>query len=127
MEKITIKIPDNLTPEQEAFRIARELGKKMLPTGKKENLALGDGYEIKHLQTVIIIKRTPTEEVITTQQCNCGNIFIRKAGLKLFTNYGGDTKTLLYCSEVCRQNTIDVAGENRVSKTRKNLKPFICF
>lgn len=126
METIKITIPDNLTPEQEIIRIAKQIGKKMLPSGKKEHLALGDGYEIKHLQTIIKIERKPTEDAIVTQECFCGTVFLRKAGHKLYTNYGGTKRTLRYCSETCRQSVIDIAGEGRVSKTR-NLKPFINF
>lgn len=126
MEKIRISIPDNLTPEQEVFKIAQHLGAKMLPKGEMNKIYIGNGYEIKESQTVIEIVRIPTEKVLVTHECFCGIVFTRSVGYKLYSNYGGKTKTLYYCSDNCRQQVIDIAGE-RVSKIKNKLKPFMKF
>ena len=60
MEKINITIPDNLDANDELLIIAKQLGKKLLPPNKK---LLGSGYEIKHLNTQINIKREVNESI----------------------------------------------------------------
>lgn len=123
MEKIKIVIPDNLSKDQELLLIAKELSKKYLP-GKNQQL-LGSGYELKHLETQIIIERQPTETALVTKECFCGTIFELKCGFKLYTNYGGTTKEKMYCSTTCRDQVISIAGIDRVSLTRNKLKSCI--
>ncbi len=123
MEKIKIVIPDNLSKDQELLLIAKELSKKYLP-GKNQKL-IGSGYELKHLQTQIIIERQPTETAIVTKECFCGTIFELKYGFKLYSNYGGRRKKLLYCSDTCRQHVMDVSGEGRTALSINKLKSFI--
>jgi len=121
MKKIEIKIPDNLTPQEEIWAIAKKLNKKMLSQGP--TTLLGSGYEIKDIQTQITITREATEKPIKTIACTvCKTIFEDKLGSPVYTNYGGNVKKLLYCSKECCQAVIDVLGEGRVSLTRGKLQ-----
>ena len=122
MEKITITIPDNLTPEEEFIEVSKQLTKKLIPT-KVDKKLLGKGYEIKHLETQIIIKREPVEAVIISRECSvCNTIFEEKAGIKLWTNYGGKKRKLHYCSEECRNIVLDFSGPGRAAIKKSDLK-----
>ena len=118
MEKITIKIPDNLNKTQEAFEIVKHLGKKLLPTNNKY---IGNSYELKNLQTQINVIRIPTEKVIVTIDCSvCNTLFEKKSGKKIFVNYGGKILEKNYCCQDCADYVLGFLGENRASN-RKNL------
>lgn len=126
MEKITITIPDNLTPEQELFAIVKKLGSKLLPSGT--NKLLGNGYEIKDLQTAIIIKRKSTEKVTVTRNCPiCATMFDHHVARPLWTNYGGVKKLHHYCSDECREKMMEICGEGRASIQKNKLKPLRTF
>lgn len=122
MEIIKITIPDNLTPDQELLAIAQQLGKKMLPS-KNQNL-LGAGYELKHLQTAIVINRVTTEKIIVTRVCPiCDTIFDHSIGKRLWTNYGGVKKQHHYCSDDCRDVMESIVGDGRSSRSKNKLQP----
>jgi hypothetical protein len=126
MEKINITIPDNLTPQEELFAIAKQLGKKMLPAGKT-NL-LGSGYEIQDLQTQITIIRKAVDKPIVTIDCSvCRTVFEKSIGKILYVNYGGKNRQRHFCSEECCQAVIDIVGEGRASMKRNGLKPMRFF
>lgn len=126
MEKIIITIPDNLSQQEEIAAIAKELTKKYLPGNTQK--ALGTGYELKHLETQIIIQRKSVEKVLVTVECSkCGTIYEKDKGFKLYTNYGGRTKKIFFCSDECRQFLIDHAGNGRVALTRNKLTAFRNF
>ena len=119
MEKINITIPDNLDSNQELLAIAKQLGKKLLPTNKK---LLGSGYEIKHLETQINIKREPVERPIVTRECSvCSTVFEEKNGKKLWINYGGNQKQRHYCSDGCRETVLQLVGSSRASIKKGEL------
>ena len=119
MEKINITIPDNLTPNEEVLAIAKQLGKKLLPSNQK---LLGSGYELKHLQTQINIKREAIEKPIVTRECPiCKTIVDQKAAKVLWTNYGGNQKKHHYCSDECRESVLQIAGSGRASIKRNEL------
>jgi hypothetical protein len=121
MQKITVTIPDNLTPQEELKAIAEHLGKKLLPSNKK---LLGSGYEIKDLQTQINIVRQPVEKPIVTHDCPmCNTVVERKLAKVLYTNYGGKTQKHFHCSDECRNAMINLVGEGRCSLHKHTLKP----
>lgn len=122
MNRINITIPDDLTPEQEFMAIAKALGKKMLPaTGNKQ---LGEGYEIKDMDTTIVITRKSIIKPIVTHTCPmCPMVFTAPAAYQMWTNYGGKKKLHYYCSAKCRQTVFDVCGPGRASFTSKKLTP----
>ncbi len=121
MDKIIITIPDNLTKEQEWEEIALVLGKKMLPSPNK---ILGDGYEVKNLETQIIIKREPVFKSSATHNCSvCQTIFDVKLARPLWVNYGGSQKKRIYCSDDCRETVLNIIGSGRASIDKKDLKP----
>lgn len=127
MRTIKISIPDNLSSEQEFAAIALELSTKMLIDPNKMK-AIGAGYEIKELQTQIIINRVTTEKREITKVCGvCGSIYSSEIGKILYTNYGGVKKSLSYCSEECRNIVISICGDGRCSPNKNGLKPVISF
>lgn len=122
MNKINIVIPDNLTPNQEVMEIAKLLGKKLLPSNQKY---LGDGYEIKHLETQITIKRIATEKAIITHDCPvCKTTVEQSAAKVLWTNYGGKRKKHHYCSDNCRDYVSETLGLGRSSTSKNSLGRF---
>lgn len=119
MERINITIPDNLTPNEEVLAIAKQLGKKLLPSNLKK---LGSGYELKHLQTQINIKREAVVKPIVTHECSvCSAVFEQKIGKKLWINYGGNQKQRHYCSDECRDTVLQIAGSGRASIKKNEL------
>lgn len=119
MEKINITIPDGLTPQEEIFAIAKKLGKALAPP--KKNKAIGDGYEVKQLETQITIKREPKSPLLVTQECGvCQTLFEPKEGFKLYVNYGGSVLLKRYCCDECRSTIIDIAGD-RASLKKKDI------
>lgn len=126
MEQIIITIPDGLSPEEEIVAIAKKMGKALAPP--KKQLAIGDGYTVKQLETQIIIKREPTSKLLVTQVCSvCETLFEPKEGFILYVNYGGVTNQRRYCCEECRQQVIDICGEGRASIKKSKLKPTRTF
>lgn len=121
MEKINITIPDGLTPSEEIIAIAKKLGKALAPP--KKQLAIGDGYTVKELETQITIKREPKSPLLVTQECSvCQTLFEPKEGFILYVNYGGITKLRRYCCEECRSKVIEICGEGRTSLRKSKLK-----
>lgn len=126
MEQIIITIPDGLTPAEEIIAIAKKMGKALAPP--KKQIAIGDGYTIKQLETQIIIRREPTSKLLVTQVCSvCETLFEPKEGFILYVNYGGITQQRRYCCEECRQQVIDICGEGRASIKKSKLKPARTF
>ena len=125
MEKIHITIPDNLDTNGELLAIVEELGKNLLPSGTKLlNSGLGSGYEIKHLETQIIIKRESVEKPIAVRECSiCSTLFDQKVGKKLWINYGGNQKQRHYCSNDCREVVLELVGNGRASINKSKLTP----
>lgn len=122
MQKITITIPDNLSPLEELAAIGQQLGKKYLPTSKK---ILGSGYEIQHLETQIIINRKPIEKPITSRSCPvCETIFEQSIGKVTWSNYGGSVTKHFYCSETCRNTVLEIVGSGRMTIKRDQLTYF---
>ena len=127
MKKIKITIPDNLTPQEETFAIAKQLGSKLIEN-KQTTKLLGSGYEIKHTQTEIIINREPVEKPIKTTECTvCKTVFENKLGSVLYINYGGSHKKKIYCSDNCRDVVRDICGEGRASIKKGKLKTAFSF
>lgn len=126
MEQIIITIPDGLTPTEEIFAIAKKLGKALAPP--KKQIAIGDGYTIKQLETQITIKREPTSKLLVTQVCSvCEVLFEPKEGFILYVNYGGITQQRRYCCEKCRTDVIELCGEGRAAIKKSKLKPVRTF
>lgn len=70
-------------------------------------------------QTSNIIERKINAKKEAKCSC-CGSVYEKKKSVKLYTNYGGNSRTIKYCSENCADIVIDISP-NRVS--RKPLKP----
>ena len=126
MEKIIITIPDNLTPQQEALAISEQLGKKYLPSSSLK--LIGSGYEVKHLETQIVIRREAVEKPVVTCECSvCSTVFEKSLGKDLWVNYGGIDKKRKYCSDICRNTVIAICGDGRASIKRKELKRVVAY
>jgi len=120
MEKINITIPDGLTPQQEIFAIANKLGKALAPP--KKQIAIGQGYEVKHLDTQITIRREPTSNLLVTQECSvCKTLFEPSVKHCLYVNYGGVVQKRKYCSDECRDVVQSMCGPGRALPTRSGL------
>ena len=120
MTNVKIKIPTNLTPQQEAIEISKKLLKSSLLENKSKIL-IGLDLEVQKLKTTIEIERIAPEPIMSRcSVCDCN--FEEKIGKKLFTNYGGRVKQITYCSEICRDEVILILPSNRYSLTKSKLK-----
>ncbi len=122
---ITIKIADNLTPQQEVVAIAKQLAKKQLSGGgqNKDIKRIGDELNIQHLKTTITIDRVSTEKPIIMLTCNvCGCDYQSDMTKHYFHNYGGKNTKRSVCSDGCQQFMIEYFGV-RVAKSASKLKP----
>lgn len=126
MKKIKITIPDNLSAAEETIAIAKQLQTKFLLGNNVKKL--GSGYEIKDLQTEIIVTRVPVEKPIKTLDCGvCSTTFETSLGKPLYINYGGNVRKNLYCCEECRNTVLNLCGEGRASIKKGGLKPIASF
>ena len=126
MKNIIVTVPDTLTQKQELIEIVKQLSKPLL--GTRTQKKIGQQLEIKHAETTITIKRVAIEVPIVTLTCSvCGTIFEKTIGVKMYTNYGGPVKELLYCSRECVQFMLDWDTANRFSKTKTKLHPQILW
>lgn len=129
MNKIEIKIPDNLTPEKEILAIAKKLQQKQLSSGAKSNVQnrIGTSVDVQHLQTQITVTRTSNEkpiEMVTCNVCNCS--YQNNTAVYYWHNYGGNPKQVAVCSDTCQEAVIEFLG-NRAAKTKSKLNPFRLF
>ena len=120
MDKIVIKIYDDLNPMEELAEINRQLF-KLLPSSKKQRKLIGEAVTIKHLESQIVIVREPRIRHIEMLKCHCGNDFQKNKAKRLYTNYGGLNKTLYYCSNNCRLEVLAICG-NRASIKKEEIK-----
>lgn len=119
MKEINITIPDNLEPKEEVLAIAQKLDKKILPLNQKR---IGESFDVKHLQTVIIVNRKPIEKPIILKECSvCSSLFEKKNGKGLWVNYGGTQKRKHYCSEGCRDTILKLVGTGRAAIKKQDL------
>lgn len=120
---INIKIADNLSPEQEAFAIGKQLAKRALSSGgaNKAVKRLGNEINVTDLKTTIVIERVSTEKPITFQPCNvCGCEYASNTAVYYYHNYGGTRKKRAVCSTKCQQFMVDNFGV-RVAKSASKL------
>lgn len=123
MKTTKITIPDNLTPEQEAFAIGKQLAKKALSGGgqNKEVKRIGDEINIIDLSSQIIVTRASTEKPITMITCNvCNCEYQSDRVVYYYHNYGGHRTRRGVCSDDCRQFMIDNFGA-RIAKSASKL------
>lgn len=125
MKKIEIKIPDNLTPAQEAATIAKKLLQKQLigVAQNKDQILIGQGVEVIELQTQITVTRVSKEKPIEMVTCNvCGCEYQNNTALYFWHNYGGNPRKTAVCSELCQSNVIELLT-GRAAKTKARLTP----
>lgn len=126
---IKIVIAAGLTPMEESSEIAIKLRQKFL-SGKGDQIdkkRIGDNIEISHLTTNIIIERK-IDNLIEYVKCNvCGCEYQNDLYKPVFTNYGGRVKIIKTCSNTCQEDLIEICGEGRAGKTKKQLIPIRLF
>ncbi len=125
---ITIKIPANLSKEKEAIEVAKQILKNPVLIGNNNNSMLigNEAIEIQQLKSLITIERVPIEPLMIVCSC-CDTNFEKSIGKKLFINYGGPVRQLIYCSENCRNIVMDHLPENRCNIIRSKLKNTYSF
>lgn len=123
MKTIKIKIADNLTAEQEAFAIGKQLAKRALSSGaqNKEVKRIGTQIDIIDLKTTIEVERFSTEKAITMLTCSvCGCEYQSNMAKYYFHNYGGGRQRRLVCSVGCVDYMVDNFAP-RVQKSANKL------
>ena len=123
---IKIKISDGLSPLEESQEISSKLRQKLLASNANQfdKKRIGEGIDVKHLSTTIIIERTG-EKPIEMVRCNvCGCEYQSDMYKPVVVNYGGKVKTIKTCSQNCQESLIELCGVGRAGKTKKELKPF---
>lgn len=123
MKTIKIQIPDNLNEQEEVFAIAKQLSKKRIGTGKVNRI--GEGVEVQHITTNIVVERVHNEPVVIMKQCSvCKTEFNQKKGVALKSNYGGTTKTIKVCSKPCANTMVSLIGSRVYFQNNKHENIF---
>lgn len=124
MRKIEIKIPDNLTQQEEVVAISKKLMQRSL-TGSgasKEIKRIGTEVNIIDLHTQINIIRESKEPVIEMVKCNvCGCDYQNNTASFYWHNYGGNPKRVAVCSEKCVNAVVEYLGD-RAATSKYKLK-----
>lgn len=123
-KRIELEIPDGLSSYEEAAEIGKRLMQKSLSGSgyDRNNKQIGERTKIKHLETIIVIKRKGGKYIETLKCSVCGCDYQSDLAKKIFVNYGGVTKQRTYCSDNCDQSVIDVCGTGRAAFKKKDLK-----
>lgn len=127
MKEINIIIKDNLTKDQEAIEIAKQLSKNKVFLSQGNKKLIGDTIEVQELNTVIKIERYTKERVyktLTCSRCNC--MFASNTSKNVYHNYGGKINTLKYCSDECANEVLNFLGD-RASLDRKKINVNLFF
>jgi predicted nucleic acid-binding Zn ribbon protein len=126
MKKVEITIADNMTPQQEAVEIFKQLAQKAIAEKPKQK-RLGQVVEVIDQKTLITVTRTSEEKVIPTKTCSvCGTEFTPDVAKHYFHNYGGNTRKVAVCSSKCREIMVEYLGD-RASKSKAGLKSLKFF
>lgn len=126
---IIIKIPDDLTPEQEAIAIVKKMRQKLLSSvgRNKEQKRIGTEINIIHPETDIKIIRQSKEKPIKFCKCNvCNKDYQSDKAVYAYTNYGGVPRKIATCSPQC-VNDLVAFSPDRISASKKSLKPLRFF
>lgn len=120
---IEIRIPDNLSKDQELALINKHLSKNLIQNSQK---LLSDGkndFTIIEPQDTIKIIRYTKERKFKTVECSvCNCLYQKSKGTALFNNYGGIATRSTVCSIDCANIFIELVGTDRVSTVRKDIK-----
>lgn len=122
-----IEIPDNLSLEQEAALVAKSLLKnpRLLLSGSTTDLKgyIGDdGVRVQELNTSLKIHRVTKEKPVITLVCSvCESVYEKQLGRVLFTNYGGNRRSVRFCSDACCDVALSLIPNDRLSRNRKKL------
>lgn len=125
-KKVVIVIDEDLSPEQEAYEISKQLREnKLLGSNTSNQKLLDDGKKIKvkHLETQIVIKRVSKEKPAELLVCSvCQTQYEENLGFNYFTNIGGTVKKKITCSEQCADVIISLSP-SRFSKKKSQIRP----
>jgi hypothetical protein len=126
MPDINIKIPYNLTEQEEIGAIARQLfiRKKQLQLSQtsKKLIASDTAVKIKDIETKIIVTRDLGKPIPTCTCSVCKTIIEKRLAKVLWINYGGVTKKHHYCSEECRNIVLNISGNGRAAIKKSELR-----
>ena len=118
---IEIKIPDNLSKEQELLLITKKLASKSL---QNETKLLSNGkndfYIIEKEDTIKIIRYTKERKYETLECSICKCLYQKSKGKAFFHNYGGIVKRKTTCSLKCTETYVSLLGE-RASIKRSGI------
>jgi len=119
---IEIRIPDNLTKEQEFVLIAKKLASKSLQN-KTKLLSNGkNDFDIIEKEDNIKIIRYTKEKKYETLECSiCNCLYQKSKGKAFFHNYGGIVKRKTTCSLQCTETYVSLLGQ-RASIKRSGLR-----
>jgi len=121
---IKVRVPDNLTEQEELVQVGKLLRQKMLSGGSqnKSQSKIGTEVNISFNKTIIEIERYTTEPVLKQMHCNvCGCEFYEEKNrprFRYYHNYGGLIRHNKVCSSECQEIAISINPE-RIFKSRK--------
>lgn len=127
-KEVVIKVDDDLSPEQEAAEVARQLMERKMLGASSQRKMIGSGsLKVKHLETKIIIKRVAKEKPVELLVCSvCKTQYEEKLGFHYFTNIGGMVRKITNCSEQCADVVISISPD-RFSKKKSNFRPAFLY
>lgn len=127
-KEVIIKVDDDLSPEQEAAEVARQLMERKMLGASSQRKMIGSGsLKVKHLETKIVIKRVSKEKPVELLVCSvCQTQYEEKLGFRYYTNIGGTVKKKTNCSEKCADVVISISPD-RFSKKKSNFRPAFLY
>jgi hypothetical protein len=128
MKPIIVKVPDNLTPLQEALAVSKKLTQKALSgSGSAIKNRIGDEINIIEPEQQIIIQRVNKEKPIEFCKCSvCHTEYQSNLAAYYFTNYGGSVRKMPVCSPECVSIMVS-AFPGRIADNKKKLIPVRFF
>lgn len=127
MKKIEVEVSENASIAEISAKIAKQLIKtKQLEFKGKNSLLLTDGKATVEviengIQINVTRKLGKHDEL---KKCHCGVEYMKSAGFKYKTNYGGTNRVLTVCSKKCFEPVKEMCGD-RVAELKQKLTPIV--
>lgn len=128
-KEIKIQMPDNLSEEQEAIFISKNIIQKALSVSasSKSRPRIGNEITITEPETIIRVTRVSKEKPIEFCKCPvCSTEYQSNMATPYFTNYGGNIRKMATCSKEC-VSVMVAAFPGRTAATKSGLTPLRRF
>lgn len=123
---IHITVSLNATTAEIMAEVNKQLARNAL--GEASRRWIGDPVRIIPAEiTIHIVRQAGPEKVEQACACiMCGTLFVKSQGYRVWTNYGGNTRSIMLCSKTCQGATVALSP-GRIALSRGKLTPVRTF